>query len=371
MDYEIFKALAEDYKKGMIQITPRCMYNCKFCYNKFLPDKLRRKYQKENHHVDPLSFSKLIRMIPPGSVILGESANFSEGDIMAHSDWQKLVTTTRNFHGDKHIFLSTAKVLSGGEVEFLADNVDELAHTFTSFNPAVHEKLTGGKESGEQIKKMFSAIEKNNLKTRIKIIPMKNYYDWQQIEKDIEKIAAMNSVYCIDILLPGYTRYTDENIKENLDFSKETLAEKIKKFQNKFGDIVQAGNLSVLLNTGKKKKELIEKIKTHTFQDSKILLLVSKRMEPVAEMAVQELKRKNSASIDYLTIENQFLGGNIEVGGLLVVEDYLQKKEEINRAEADVILTTSAPFRYQDNRDLLKVHRSKLEEELNAPIIFI
>jgi hypothetical protein len=119
-------------------------------------------------------------------------------------------------------------------------------------------------------------------------------------------------------------------------------------------------------------EDLKSLIKIH--QARNVLLLSSRLVKPVFLQLLQESSLFGGIQIQVEVPENRFFGGNICMGDLLVVHDFIQAIKEYLRENPapDLIIIPSSPFSLgQWGRDLEGRGFTEIERSVSVPIALL
>lgn len=106
-----------------------------------------------------------------------------------------------------------------------------------------------------------------------------------------------------------------------------------------------------------------------------VLLLTSRLVRPVLEKMIREHFAVEDVSLHLRVPENRYFGGNIFMGDLLVVEDFIAAAREFQaegKPRPDLILIPSSPFHMSGwGRDLTGRVYKEVERELGIPVALV
>lgn len=106
----------------------------------------------------------------------------------------------------------------------------------------------------------------------------------------------------------------------------------------------------------------------------KVVLLSSLILKPFIENMIEQIAYKYpEIKITVVIVDNEFLGGNIIIGSMLVVDDYIKtiKKWVKNNETPDLILLPETPFGNRGSgwqRDMLGKNYKYIEREIKIPV---
>ena len=374
MNYRHFKLLSRLYRMNKPYVIPasHCRINCFFCSDKFCPPGLKNDILDSPVSVE--MFKKLIQFINPDeeSLILGEGY-WNGGEFTAHPKWKKFIEILNRKFPGLPLKLRIARIPSREEAKFLAKHVDYLIISFSTFDQETRKQIKNS--SGEDnLKERFHNLANYDLPTEISILALPELVGRQQREADIQFFEGLNNIVKINFLFPGYTRLTPEPIVEQLKINEEEYVKRIEELDKKFDLQLDMNSLFLKYITkdafDRNYKRIESLVTSRTTPADRVLLLSSEKLYPVVKKVQQNLNEQYNAHLSSMFVENKFFGGNVNTGGLLTVDDYLECQDEINSREVDVILTTNAPYDI-DGYDLKGIHKSTLEDKIDQPILFL
>ena len=190
-------------------------------------------------------------------------------------------------------------------------------------------------------------------------------------EKWLELLQAHNPTE-IEVVPPGYTKYTPEHISKHMEISWDDHWNYIKNWRKKFPKIPIEWEASKLYN-GMAVDEITNSLrwlnKRRKKTDKKILFLVAESVEGIFESTVE----KENLFKDYkvVTTKNETFGGSIKVSGLLQTSDYITALDKTisNDYRPDLIVLPKMSY-FFDDLDLRGVSAHTISDKFNIPVVW-
>jgi NifB/MoaA-like Fe-S oxidoreductase len=116
-------------------------------------------------------------------------------------------------------------------------------------------------------------------------------------------------------------------------------------------------------------RQLIEQHAAH-----RVLLLTSTMIRPILEHMLEKTQAFAGLEVAIRVVENDYFGGTINIGDLLVVEDFIRSIRRFQREEGDpeLILLPASPFASSPwGRDLTGVPWHEIERQVGVPVDLI
>jgi len=206
------------------------------------------------------------------------------------------------------------------------------------------------------------------------ILPMPELLGWKDIEKTAQYFLA-NSAKELIFHYPGYTKNTPKYITEIIECDLYEFTEFTYRLRNKYNVKIYAyPDMKMPINIP------INKITSQLLS----LALIRKNKAFInilwltSEAAYPRLKKQNKKfdfkqiSHNLYPVKNRSFEGNVIVGGLLLVDDFIKAgKEALQKfPKIDMILIPTAPFD-AFKRDLLYIPAQKIADKLKINIALI
>jgi hypothetical protein len=174
--------------------------------------------------------------------------------------------------------------------------------------------------------------------------------------------------------MPAYTKYTPDNIAYLMDLSFDEMWPIIDGWREKYPDVKITSESTINIEHIHNALTWLES--TYAGTKSKPLFLTSEAVEGVFETEVKKLQRvrhtyKRFDEYRVVTTKNHTFGGNIKVGGLLLVEDYDIAIEETLSAgyKPDLIVMPKTSYCF-DDLDLRGISGHSLEKKYGIEVIW-
>lgn len=215
--------------KGILPVTSVCNMACQFCSHRNNPTGLD-VYRLG--HLDLSLIKELLEYLPvDGPVIIGESATrIIEGDPLAHPQFLKIIEMIRRYFPEKEIKITThGSYLNSKIINVLQEKMPvELNISLNCSCPEERVFLMADKKP----KQVFSALEilaVSSIKFNGSIVAVPHLIGWQALDKTISLLNEYNPE-TIRVFMPGFTRYSAENIR----FEPNTMYKKMIRFIEKY-----------------------------------------------------------------------------------------------------------------------------------------
>lgn len=351
-DNDIF---AREYSFGCCSFGSKCNLKCFYCSQEYNPDDINNE---KINFLPEEKIKKMFELLPreqDGCKIIGGIGSTIwtwAGEPLLHPKSLELLEHIRN-EGFAVNSISTngmfitedhAKVLK--EIEWRGVNRGVGLH-MCNYN----QTLTG-----------LNALDKYEVPYHISIVPTRSQLDNGRIKKWIEQVQSHKPEF-ITILKPSYTKETPLKMAQQMDISDEELKSYISNWQKEYTKVpvvsyrsgVHLHNIMTSLNTFMIK--CYDELPPHT----RVLFLISESVKGIFEKAV-EFKKQMSKLIDnkivlqnskVVPVENLTFGGNCNIAGLLMIDDYISAIDKTisNGYDPELIIMPQTSFWY-DNEDL-------------------
>ncbi len=214
---------------NILPVTSVCNMACQFCSHRNNPSGLD---VYSLGHLDLSVIEELLNYLPPeGPVIIGESATrMIEGDPITHPNFKKIINKIRYKYPVKQIKITTnGSNLNHEMIEFLqTNNPVELNISLNCSDPNERVFLMADKNP----KNVFAGMElltKSTIKFNGSIVAMPHLTGWQELERSIKTLLKYNPE-TIRIFMPGFTRFSEDKLKFDIELMYNKLSNLIEKF---------------------------------------------------------------------------------------------------------------------------------------------
>lgn len=215
--------------KGILPVSSVCNMACQFCSHRNNPPGLD-VYRLG--HLDLSLMKELLEYLPAdGPLIIGESATrIIEGDPLAHPQFLKIIEMIRGFFPEKEIKITTHGSFLNPEVlKMLQENMPvELNISLNCSSPEERAFLMADKKP-EQVFSALEILAVSPIKFNGSIVAVPHLLGWQSLDKTISLLDEYNAE-TIRVFMPGFTRFSEEKMKFEVDTMYKRLASFIDKY---------------------------------------------------------------------------------------------------------------------------------------------
>jgi hypothetical protein len=316
---------------GQLQITSICDSRCEYCSNdsnEFLTG--RNKFR------DLGEIEKVLWAIPfsfSGTFYLNESlpGRISEGEALLHPDIDKVMGLIRARFPYNVISITTSgSQLSQEMVERIAPFTPiDIVYSIPSFQEKHWNAIYKLKEKHfNNFINSFAMIRNHLFTYHANITPLPSMVGYDDLDNTIRCCKEVGINY-INIYAPGYTKYTPEKIIGSMIYDKQELSNFLSDMSRKH-DVLITWPLDPNIPLSFPINNLSEHMKNIYRQGHReCYWMVSTAVASRFKEVMDKITRTIPVEAHVIPVENSNYGGNIEVAGLLVVDDIRKKVEEL------------------------------------------
>ena len=359
-------AFKREYSFGLVNVGTPCNEKCFYCSQYWNPPDLVVSYggwltMEEIKHFLTFVPDKVIRVI-------GYGHHVNNGEFFAHPKSLEIL---------EYLI----------DNDFIVRGIDTNGHSLTEnhikFIERFHTKVAEHRHYGiwqglylhltnyEKTKDTLELLSKYKIPyvavIVISTVDVKN----GRTEKWIEQLQTHNPTE-LEVVPPGYTKYTPEHITKHMEISWEQHWGYMKNWRRKFPKIPIEWEASKLYN-GMAEEEITYSLKwlykSRANTDKEILFLVAESVGGIFESIVE--KENLFTNYKVVVVKNETFGGSIKVSGLLQTSDYISILDKTISKEyrPDLVVLPKMSFFY-DDLDLRGVSAHTITEKFNIPVVW-
>jgi len=366
MSEKAYWAFKREYSFGLVNVGTPCNEKCFYCSQYWNPPNLVIAY---GNWLTMEEIKHFLTFVPDKRIsVIGYGHHINNGEFFAHPKSLEIL---------KYLL----------DNDFIVRGIDTNGHSLTEnhiqFIEKFRTKVTDHRNLGiwqglylhltnyEKTKDTLELFTKYNIPyvavIVISTIDIKN----GRTENWLELLQAHNPTE-IEVVPPGYTKYTPEHISKHMEISWDDHWNYIKNWRKKFPKIPIEWEASKLYN-GMAVDEITNSLrwlnKRRKKTDKKILFLVAESVEGIFESTVE----KENLFKDYkvVTTKNETFGGSIKVSGLLQTSDYITALDKTisNDYRPDLIVLPKMSY-FFDDLDLRGVSAHTISDKFNIPVVW-
>ncbi|MFC1517773.1 radical SAM protein [Candidatus Margulisiibacteriota bacterium] len=330
---KVYQALRTDYENGVIVTGGKCFSNCKYCYERYIPDSILPR-------IKPLTIQEIKHFLfyksKPAS-LTGVAHHSKGGDFFGHPDYKRIIKEIIKppYVDHRSEILTNASFLDLDSIDFLAKYSSRISLyiSVNSLNENIRNSLLNKHTSDHfSIKDILLVLKEKKL-----LAGINNIYTNQTKKEELHKLIAwskdLDPHIQINFSRPGYNKYMPEQMHTMLNINFKDMLLNIyplKKIRDKnitidFDLPFDYFNFERNIHNGFRKRIIPLK----KLSGQSILCLHTKNVSPFLK------KDKYNHNIIFQEILPHTLGGNNDAAGHITIEDYLYvlkkyKKKYIN-----------------------------------------
>jgi|TARA_Y100000310_G_scaffold321954_1_gene380337 hypothetical protein len=357
---KVHEAFKREYSCGIINLGSVCNLSCFYCSQYFNPPDL---VLNQNRFLTMDEIKYFLGLVSNKIITkLGSSTWVNAGEFFGHPHSFEVLEYIR----DNGFVIKSALSTNGMLIEKHHVKVIKEIGIEVELHLCNYSKT----------KDTLNLLDKYQVSYTICIVPTHTSIDNKQIENWVKKLQIHNPIR-IRILKPGYTKYTPLKRAKQMDISNAELIFLIEKWQKCYPNIkitFQTGNLhaaSILRSI----YFFSSNYQNHTnVSDPETLFLIAESVKDIFKPIVKTFTSIDNLPItDYkiVPVKNRTFGGNCDISGLLLIEDYISAIEEtIEKGYIpEFIVLPKGSFTY-DNSDLNGASPLVIRDKFNVPIMW-
>ncbi len=371
---------------NIIPMTSVCQQACLFCSHRFNPRDI--EVYSGGHLEKGMVFSLFDYIDKGRPVYIGESATrIIEGEPFSHPDWQEILIEFSNRFPETPLRITTSAAgLNEDDIKVLAD-LDKSDSGGLRLIISVNlldidkRKKVLGTGCNKNILDILKDLNRYGIDVEASFVAIPKITGWDELEESIYRISEFENIKLARIMLAGYSKFANDNIKAKFKVDRLKLQKKVEALNSKVSlpiifepaiiNDLDAKVIGVINNTpawkaGFKKGDIIRKVSDQA---------VFSRVD-VFNKFKQNLANKNKFKVlierkdNFKELEVNVLGWNeYDYTGLVMANDFSlvdfnNIKSKINRDYTKRILILTSELA----RDRLELIAVKLEEEFEVGI---
>lgn len=207
---------------NILPITSRCNVSCLFCSHRQNPAGI------ESYFLPPLDWETVEDLVmflsPQKKIVIGESATrIMEGEPFTHPCLMDILKLVRKKFPLTPIQLTTNGTLLGPKEVNELKNIEplEINLSLNSHSPAIRQFIMHDKLAEEALKAP-ARLQAAGIPYHGSIVPMPWLTGWEDLAHTVYFLAEMGA-QTIRVFLPGFTRYTEEELQPPPHWERELL----------------------------------------------------------------------------------------------------------------------------------------------------
>jgi len=376
MTERVYWGYKREYSFGLMNVGTPCNTKCFYCSQYWNPPDLLVTY---GSWLSMDQIKHFLSFVPSDKVIhaIGYGHHVNNGEFFAHPKSLEIMEYLRdndyivkNFDTNGHnITENHVKVLT----ELKNSGWKEDRKTSYLFGGTIfwgiYLHLTNWKRTEPTLK----LLNEYDIPFQCTIVPSRKEIEIGRMETWISNLQKYKPED-IEISMPAYTKYTPDNIAYLMDLSFDEMWPIIDGWREKYPDVKITSESTINIEHIHNALTWLEK--TYAGTKAKPLFLTSEAVEGVFETEVKKLQRvrhtyKRFDEYRVVTTKNHTFGGNIKVGGLLLVEDYdIAIEETLSTGyKPDLIVMPKTSYCF-DDLDLRGISAYSLEKKYGIEVIW-
>jgi hypothetical protein len=359
-----------EYGFGLMNVGTPCNTKCFYCSQYWNPPDLLVTY---GSWLTMDQIKHFLKFVPDKLIhAIGYGHHVNNGEFFAHPKSLEILEYLRDnnykvkgFDTNGHdISENHIKILKGFQVA----DWDSFRQTNAMFGGTVWSGIYLHLTNWERTEPTFKLFNEYDIPYQVTIVPSRKEIKMGRMETWISNLQKYKPVD-IEISMPAYTKYTPDNIAYLMDLSFDEMWPIIDGWREKYPDINITSESTVSIEHIKNSLDWLES--TYAGTKAKPLFLTSEAVEGVFETELRKLKLEGFDDCRAVTTKNNTFGGNIKVGGLLLVEDYDIAIEETLTGgyKPDLIVMPKTSYCF-DDLDLRGISAHSLEKKYGIEVIW-
>lgn len=352
--------------KACVPISSVCNVKCVFCSNQNNPFEMPKPEFRDINDIkknfQAVELEEAIKLCEnlPGRI--------KEGESLLHPKLWEILDITRKRFPEKYIVFATNGSMLTEEFVFNLATYKPIAIdtlSINSCNPENWIKLMRGNLKQAQVAiNSAKLLCEYNIPFRGSLVAMPEITGYDDIYQTILYASKYNCLSFI-IWLPGYTKYTPENIKRQMKIDEDKIKSLISQARKDTGMEIELIPRILAGKDNERIKQIFKK-----YSNGTNLFMSSEAAFSNINTNVKQYSG-NSNENYVVAVPNKTYGGNIQVAGLLMVDDFVEAAKLFISKNPTVKLTRAfIPHEPFDTlgRDLMFNHLNKIEDVLGCPV---
>jgi wyosine [tRNA(Phe)-imidazoG37] synthetase (radical SAM superfamily) len=329
LGYENYRAVQADYEKALFVFGSKCENNCRYCFDKYLPE----KYLK---YITDLAIEEIfyfLHYLPQPLYSICNSTHCKSGEITEYPFFDELIDCIKDFAYQVYV-VTSARNLDEKKIRKLKElDLLSLDVTLISVKKEMREHyIHNAKELDYKV--IIDLCKKYSIPLVFGLIAFEKLLNCGDLDNTIEKIFAASNEALVRINHPGSNHWLDAEIKkESMHVDVNSLGEKM--------TALYGPERIIMINNNKRDSlsqvtPVIEKIKRIIHDDvGRYLILCPEYSYEIMVSALSDL----GVSVGKVT---SGLGFNNAPAGILLVTDYLTAITNYSGEYTTVIIPRSS-----------------------------
>ena len=320
---QVYDAYKREFTNGVVNAGTKCNLRCFYCSQEFNPPNLVPDYRE---FLTVEEIKHFLSFVPNKNIVkIGSSDLVGAGEFFSHPQAFEIFQYLKDEDFIVNDISTNGIPITEDHVKLMDGWVKNIGLHLTGPGGTLHMP----NEHSTSTIETFDLVDKYKIPYSVYIVPTRNDIEHNRIEEWIGSLQD-RSLEEIRLLQPGYTKYTPEKIAKQMDISNEEIWYLIEKWQRKYpkikidyqrGKLHEASILNSLLNF------MATYTQYTTIERPKTLFLIAKSVEDIFEDVLRVFTPIDNYKIH--TVENITFGGNCEISGLLLVDDYVAAIEKV------------------------------------------
>ncbi|MFW6377831.1 MAG: DUF512 domain-containing protein [Bacillota bacterium] len=221
---------------NIIPMTSVCQQACLFCSHRFNPGDI--EVYSGGHLDKGMVFSLFEYIDKDKPVYIGESATrIIEGEPFNHPDWQEILIEFRERFPETPLRITTSAAgLKKEDIKLLAD-LDRPARGLRltiSVNLLDEEKRDEvlGAGCNKKIYDILKELYRYQIDIEASFVAIPKITGWGELERSLYKLTEFKNIQLARVLLAGYSKYADDQIKNKFQVDRLELQKKVEALNN-------------------------------------------------------------------------------------------------------------------------------------------
>ena len=306
--------------QNQLQITSICNADCVFCSNNQNPFDIERYKFRDLQEIKKIIWS--LDLLGNNDIALNESlpGRISEGEAFLHPQFFNILHEIRKKFNNVISINTNGSLLTEGFIQEMSKfNPFNIRVSLPSCNKENWKKSFNMKDDDfETALKSFQLMRNSNINVSSALVPMPNWFGWDDIENTIKFLSTASE----DIIIysPGYTKHTNADVVDKMKFDKTELADFLHNMSVKYNSIINWSlnpKLQLEINN-----QAIKDISRQIFINKhESWWLTSKSSYTRFVDFMKKASEQIPIKYQTLIVENETYGGNIESSGLWMIND--------------------------------------------------
>lgn len=347
-----YNAIKSDYENGLFVFGSVCKNSCKFCVDKFTPNKFIKK-------IPFLSVSEIIHFLhylPKRIDWIGTSYHCASGEFFDHPKFFEIMNFLPKFMSNKAFIFTNGIHFNKKQIKLIKQKKVELVLSVHTLNDRIRRNIMGYKHS-VNIKKQIKLLDIVGVSYSCCFVPLNFLINSKDTEASLNYLVKFTNTSRVGFSRSMPTKYSLKSFKNEL-LVDEAVISKLMRYNDK---ISPASHLSMKP----------EPIRLPAIINKLTILSKTKRLlvlSPLISFKKLKTRFKYNSRI-HVRLVPSFLGEHINIAGVLTVKDYISVIKSFNFEYDYVILPKNSFDSNLDDFTLVNINH--LYDFVKKPIILI